>query len=572
MDKNAAAQVLEQIASFVELSGDDAKFRVRAFRNAAHAVAGFDGDFEAAVRSGELLKTRGVGKATFDVIRELVEQGRSSYLETLRSQVPPGLIDMMRIGGLGLARVKLLHAQLGISSVAELEQAAREGRLAAVPRFGRKSTDRLLRGIEYLRRTGEQYLLHHALRQAGRLAALIRAFPGVSAADVAGSVRRRLELVRDIDIAVATEDPALVADRLAALPTVREVVGRGDARFSVQFHSGVPGRIHTAPAAMFGHLLARATGSKTHLAQLQAHAASRGLGLDEHGLTRDGIAVPCPDESALYRALGMPVIPPELREGLGEVALAVDGRLPVLLERSDMQGLLHCHTQYSDGTNTVAELARGCHAAGYSYVGITDHSETASYAGGLTEADLIRQHEEIDAFNASQDDIRVLKGIEADIRQDGSLDYSVEFLRRFDFVICSIHSRFEMDKAAMTGRMLKAVDNPRTNIIGHPTGRLLLSRDPYGIDMPLVIERARERGVAIEINADPHRLDMDWRCCIDARNAGIQIPIGADAHSIAGLEYVELGVSMARKAGLTKDDVLNARSVEGFLRHASERR
>lgn len=572
MDKNAAAQVLEQIASFIELSGEDAKFRVRAFRNAAHAVAGFEGDFEAAVRSGELLRTRGVGKATFEVIRELVAEGRSSYLETLRQQVPPGLVDMLRIGGLGLSRVRLLHQKLGISSVAELEQAAREGRLSQVPRFGPKSTARLLRGIEYLRRTGEQYLLHHALRQADRLAALIRGLPGVAAAEVAGSVRRRLELVRDIDIAVASDDPALVADRLAALPTVREVVGRGDARFAVQFHSGVPARIHAAPAPLFGHLLVRATGARRHLELLQAAAAARGFTLDERGLSRDGVALACPDESSLYRALGMPLIPPELREGTTEVQLAAANRLPALLERRDMQGLLHCHTNYSDGTTTVAELARGCLDAGYSYVGVTDHSETASYAGGLTEADLIRQHEEIDAFNASQDGIRVLKGIEADIRQDGSLDYSDAFLDRFDFVIASVHSRFEMDKGAMTERMLKAVDNRHTTIIGHPTGRLLLSRDPYAVDMPAVIARAAERGVAIEINADPHRLDMDWRCCADAKAAGVQVPIGADAHSIAGLEYVELGVSMARKGGLTKDDVLNARDVEGFLDHAKNRR
>lgn len=572
MDRHAAAQVLEQIASFLELKDDDTRFRVRAFRTAAHAVEDFDGDLAAAVASGELMKVKGVGKATFEVIRELVEQGRSTYLETLRAEVPPGMVDLLRIGGLGVARVRVLRTQLGITSMADLEAAAKEGRLAKLPRFGKKSAERVLRGIEYLRRTGEQYLLHHALRQAERFAGLIRAFPGVSAAEVAGSVRRRLELVRDIDIAVATDDPGAVADRVASLPTVAAVVGRGDARFSVQFHSGAPARVHTAPAPLFGHLLVRATGSKTHLELLRAEAGRRGLTLDERGVSASGVAVPCPDEAALYRALGMDVVPAELREGGGEVALALAGKLPRLVERADMQGLLHCHTNYSDGTNTVAELARGCLAAGYRYVGITDHSETASYAGGLKEEDLLRQHEEIDAFNASQQDIRVLKGVEADIRADGTLDYSQDFLDRFDFVIASIHSRFEMDRKAMTERMLKALDDRHTAIIGHPTGRLLLSREPYDVDMDAIIARAAERGAALEINADPHRLDLDWRYCIQAKAAGIPIPIGADAHSIPGLEYVDLGIGMARKAGLTKDDVLNARDVEGFLQHAKNRR
>jgi len=572
MDRHAVAHVLEQIASFIDLKGGDSKFRVRAFRNAAHAVEDFEGDLEDAVASGELLKVKGIGKATFDVVRELVTEGRSSYLETLRADVPEGLVEMLRIGGLGMARIRLLHEKLGVRSIAELEAAARDGRLAKLPRFGPKSAERVLRGIAYLRRTGEQYLLYHALRQAGRLAGLIRSLPGVTSAEVAGSVRRRLELVRDIDIAVATADPGALADRLASLPTVREVIGRGDPRFAVQFHSGVPARIHTAPPHLFGHLLARATGSRAHLEALRRVASGRGLGLDEHGMTRGGTPIPCPDESALYSALGMPVIPPELREGSNEVELALEGRLPRLLERDDLLGLLHCHTSYSDGTNTVAELAAGCLAAGYRYVGVTDHSETASYAGGLTEEDLVRQHEEIDAYNRSQGDVVVLKGIEADIRADGSLDYSPEFLDRFDFVIASIHSRFEMGREAMTERMLRALDDPHTSIIGHPTGRLLLARDPYDVDIGALIERAAQRGAALEINADPHRLDLGWRHCIEARRAEVPISIGADAHSIAGLEYVELGVAMARKAGLEKQHVLNTRDVEGFLRHAQARR
>ena len=572
MDRHAAAHVLEQIASFLELKGDDNQFRVRAFRNAAHAVEDFTGDFAAAVTSGDLGHVKGIGSATLEVVRELVQQGRSTYLETLRAEVPEGLVDMLRIQGLGVARVRVLHKELGISTVAELEAAAKEGRLTKLPRFGKKSAERVVRGIEYLRRTGELYLIHHALRQGEQFAGTIASFPGVSAALVTGSVRRSLELVRDIDVAVAAHDAAAIAERIAALPTVKDVVGKGDARFTAHFHSGAPARVYVSEPGNFGHLAVRTTGTRAHLEALQRVAATRGVRLDEEGVWRDGQRLPCPDEATLYAALGMPVVPPELRETGAEVDLALAGKLPKLVERSDMQGLLHCHTEYSDGTTTVAELAKACHAAGYSYVGITDHSEAASFAGGLKEADLIRQHEEIDAFNRTTQNIRVLKGIEADILQDGSLDYSSDFLDRFDFVIASIHTRFEMDEKQMTARMLKALDDPHTAIIGHPTGRLLLQREPYPIDMQAVIARAAERGAAIEINADPHRLDLDWRLCIEAKEAGVPIPIGADAHSIAGLEYVDLGIGMAKKAGLTKDDVLNARDVEGFLAHAKARR
>jgi DNA polymerase (family 10) len=261
-----------------------------------------------------------------------------------------------------------------------------------------------------------------------------------------------------------------------------------------------------------------------------------------------------------------------MREGAGEVERAAAGALPRLVERGDLRGFVHCHTVYSDGASTVAELAEACRAAGYRYVGITDHSEAAAYAGGLAEEAFLRQHAEIDAFNARSTEVRVLKGIEADILPDGRLDYTPAFLDRFDFVIASVHTRLDMDERTMTARVLTALDDPHTAIVGHPTGRLLLQRDPFPLDLDAVIAKAADRGVAIEINADPHRLDLDWRHCLAAKAAGVRIPIGADAHSIAGIANVDLGIGMARKAGLTKDDVLNTRDVEGFLAHAQARR
>jgi len=572
MDRLAAVHVLEQIAAHLELRGDG-EFRVRAFRNAAHAIEDFTGDFDEAARTGALGDLKGVGPATLEVVRECLATGRSSTLEQLKGEVPPGLVEMMRISGLGVTKIRALHQRLGIATLAELEVAAREGRLAQLPRFGRKTAERILRGIEYLRRTGDSHLLHHALRQAEQLKRTIAGVPGVAQVEVAGSVRRRCELVRDVDLAVATtRPPGELAGRLAGLSGVRDVVGAGDATFTVHFDDAIPTKVYAGPPADFGHLLVRATGSRSHLDLLVLAASERGLALDASGLRRGEVRVACPDEASLYRALGLAWVPAELREGSDEVARAAAGTLPQLLERSDLRGFVHCHTVYSDGANTVAEVADACRAAGYGYVGITDHSVAAAFAGGLTEEVIARQHAEIEDFNAHHADIRVLKGIEADILPDGRLDYTPEFLDRFDFVIASIHTRLDLDERAQTLRMLRAIEDRHTAIIGHPTGRLLLGRQGYPIDMRAVIARAADLGVAIEINADPQRLDLEWRLCIEAKAAGVAIPIGADAHSIAGLSNVDLGVGMARKAGLTKDDVLNAREEEGFLEHAKRRR
>ena len=572
MDKHGAAHVLEQIADYLELKGEN-EFRVRAYRTAAQAVEAFAGDLAGAVRAGTLADVKGIGSATLEVVRECVETGRASALERLRAEVPPGLVEMMHISGLGVSKIRTIHQQLAIGTIAELAVAATDGRLAKLPRFGEKTAAKILRGIEFLRRTGEFHLLHHALRQGETFRRAVLGIPGVRAAEIAGSVRRRLELVRDVDLAVAaTIAPAEVSARIGALAGIKDVVGQGDATFAVHFDDGMASKLYVGAPGQFGHLLVRTTGNRAHLDALVRVAAARGLALDERGLTRDGALQPCPDEETLYGALGLAWVPPEMREGMSEVDRAAAGAFPRLIERGDLQGFVHCHTVYSDGTNTVAEIAEACRAAGYRYVGITDHSVAAAYAGGLAEEALLRQHAEIDAFNAGSQDIRVLKGIEADILADGSLDYTPEFLDRFDFVIASIHSRFDMDEKAMTKRVLKALDDPHTAIVGHPTGRLLLQRDPYPLDMHAVIARAAGRGVAIEINADPHRLDLDWRLCIEAKAAGVPIPIGADAHSIAGIANVDLGIGIARKAGLTKDDVLNARDMEGFLAHARARR
>ena len=571
MDKKAVAQVLEQIAAFLELKGEN-QFRIRAFRTAARAVGSFTGDLREGLEEGTLAATKGVGPATLQIVSEIVATGRASLLEELREQIPPGLVEMLAISGLGVAKIRQIHDVLDIDSVPELEAAALDGRLAKLPRFGPKTSENILKGIAYLRHASAYRLLHHASDEAEGLRAALERMPGVVQAVVAGDVRRRAEVVRDLVLVLAAEvAPGELFKRLSQLPGVHEFAGQDDRRVTLRFAGGASAQIVVTTAVNFGAVLAQATGSEAHLRDLAAHAAARNFALTGAALWRGSAFVPTPDERTYYDALGLDYIEPELREGQGEVAAAAERRLPRLLEQSDLQGLLHCHTRYSDGSNTIEQLALACRDAGYRYVGITDHSQAAAYAGGLRPDDLARQADEIDLVNQRLEGIRVLKGVEADILQDGRIDFEDAVLARLDFVIASIHTRFNMGEREMTARMLAAMDNPHLTIIGHPTGRLLLSRDPYGLDLDAVIEKAAATGVALEINADPHRLDLDWRSVRQARARGVAISIGADAHSVAGIGNVGYGVGMARKAWLGPADVLNAQPVDEFLARAARR-
>ncbi|HZE75638.1 MAG TPA: DNA polymerase/3'-5' exonuclease PolX [Gemmatimonadales bacterium] len=572
MDKKAVGQVLEQIASFMELKGDN-PFRIRAFRTAARAVSGIPGDLGQALEDGSLAGTKGVGPGTLQIISELAATGRSTLLEELREQVPPGLVEMLEISGLGVAKIRQIHEVLDIDSVPELEAAARDGRLARLPRFGPKTSENVLRGIAYLRQASAFRLSHHAAEEAEGLRRALEKLPGVVHAFVAGDVRRRSELVRDqVLVLVAEVPPAELFDRLTRLPGVHEFAGQDERRVTLRFAGGASAQIVVTTPVNLGAVLVQATGSEAHLEALARHAKTKGYDLSGAALWRGHEFVPTPGEADLYRALGLADIPPELREGRGEIEAAAAAALPALLERQQLRGLLHCHTNYSDGSNTVEEVALACRAEGYSYVGLTDHSQAAAYAGGLRGEDLARQADEVDAVNAKLDGIRVLKGIEADILVDGRIDYDDAVLGQLDFVIASIHSRFNLSAKEMTSRVLAAMDNRHVTIIGHPTGRLLLSRDPYGIDLDAVFAKAAASGVAMEINADPHRLDLDWRVLRRARELGVTISIGADAHNVSGIANVEYGVGMARKGWLGAADILNARSMDEFLAFTRARR
>lgn len=573
MDSRTAAHVLAQIGGLLELHGED-KFKSRAYHIAARAVLGTDtDDITPLYKSGELRKLPGIGAATFSVLKDLVETGDSSYFERLRENTPEGLLEMLRVPGMGTAKIRMIYEGLGVETVQELEEAARDGRLARLPRFGPKTAEKILKGIGFLKETGALLLFPHAYAEAQRVLASVLRHPDVVRAEIAGSVRRRREVIADIDIVAAcSADPATVAASFAHAPGVRSVVGAGRASVAIRYVDGTRLDLHCVEPAAFAVALWRGTGSTAHVAAVRAELEKKGLSLDGDALRRNGDTLPIAEESELLAAAGLAFIEPELREARGEVEAAAAGKLPSLVEPGDIQGVLHCHSQYSDGGATIAEMAEAARARGWKYLGVSDHSVSAFYAGGLKPDAIKRQHDEIDELNSRTKDFIVLKGIEADILADGRVDYDEHVLESFDYVIGSVHSRFSMGGAEMTERVLRALDDPHLTILGHPTGRLLLTREPYQLDMEAVIEKAAERGVVLELNADPHRLDLDWTYCHEAKKRGVRIEIGPDAHSTHGLDNVELGVAMARKGWLEKSDVLNCGSAADVIAHARRRR
>lgn len=572
MDKKEVASTLEEIAAYLELKGED-QFRVRAYQTAARAIAAFQGDLREALTTGQLAELKGVGPTTLDIVTHVLSTGTSPVLEQLRDRIPHGLVEMLRIPGLGVNKIRQIHDTLAIDSLGELETAALDGRLAKLPRFGPRTAEKVLRGIQFVRQVSEFRLLHHARQEAAALAAALAEMPGVVQATVAGSVRRWRELIRDLDFVVETDGPASgLVDRLGMAPGVREFVLQHDRAVTLRFSSGTVADVYFASAADRGFQLLRATGSGEHLVALKARAEALGLQWSDQGLMRGRTLLVTRSEHDVYDLLGLRYIPPELREGNGEVEAAEKDHLPPLIDVDDLLGFLHCHSNYSDGGSTVAEWADACRAAGYAYMGITDHSEAAAYAGGLAADRVAAQHAEIDQVNRRYTDFRVLKGVEVDILADGSLDYTAEIRATFDFIIASIHTRFGMGKREMTDRILTAMDDPSMSILGHPTGRLLLSREPYPIDLDAIFEKAAAVGVAIEINADPQRLDLDWRVARRAAAKGVTISIGADAHSVTGMEHMDLGIGIARKGWLAPNQVLNALPVDAFLERVARRR
>ena len=583
MDKNQVANLLDEIASLLELKEGSNPLEVRAYQNAARAVIGLDGDIEQLTREGKLKGVPGLGSTSIKRIEEAVETGHIALYDELVETTPPIKLEMMRIPGVGPKKINAIYNQLHVNSIPDLVQACEENKVAALPGFGKKTQDKIVQGIAFLAQHAGRFLYPVAEEEASHMYTVLKELPEIVRLQVAGSLRRRRETIGDIDMVVSVADSASedvrrkIMDVFTSQPSVQAITGKGETKSSVVLSSGINMDLRVVNDSQFPYTLHHFTGSKEHHIPLRRRALSMNMTINDYGLFKGKEPhlelVPCKDETDIYAALGMAYIEPELREDMGEIEAAVNGTLPALVQESDLQGVLHVHSTWSDGQNTIREMAEACIVRGLTYLGLTDHSKTAAYAGGLNEEDLRRQHEEIDLLNKEYAGrLHILKGIECDILRDGALDFADDVLATLDFVVASIHSLFNLSLEEQTQRMLRAISNRYVDIIGHPTGRILLGREGYALDLDAVIDVAAEHGVCIEINAHPSRLDLDWRYLHRARDKGIKIPIDPDAHVISGLDDMRFGISIARKGWLRASDVLNTMTTDALLGFFSSRR
>jgi len=552
----------------------ESPFKMRAYENAARTVEQLGSGLDEAVEAGTLTEIKGIGEALAKKITELVTTGSLGYYDELRASIPGGLLEMMRIPGMGPKKIKAVYEQLGISTLGELEHACKENRLAALDGFGAKTQQNILGGIEQLKRHAEKHLYSHASAQALAIVEALESLGTriVKRLSIAGSLRRRREVIKDIDIVAASSSPKKVMDFFTSLDGVESVIAKGDTKSSIRLDLGINCDLRVVPDAQFPYALLYLTGSKEHNVALRTRAKAKIYKINEYGLFRGERNIKCADEAAIYKALGLDFIPPELREDMGEIDAAERGELPTLVDGGDVRGILHVHSNYSDGLHTIEQLARAAKELGAEYLGIADHSQSAQYAHGLTPARVKQQHKEIDSLGNKLKGIRVLKGIEVDILRDGKLDYLPKVLETFDFVIAAVHTHFTMSSAEMTKRIIGAMRNRYVSILAHPTGRLLLSREPYAVDMDAVITEAAKLGVLLEINAHPQRLDLDWRLCKSAKERGCAFAICPDAHRIEGLRDTYYGVGVARKGWLEAKDIVNTRPAAQALRLLTARR
>jgi DNA polymerase (family 10) len=572
MDKQAIIHILEEIGTLLELQGES-PFKSRAYATGARVIASLDNaHLQELVHSGKLQTLKGIGAALAEKVSELVTTGQLTYYDTLKQQVPAGLLEMLTVPGMGPKKVKAIYDQLNITTVGELEYACHENRLVDLPGFGRKTQENILQGLDRLKQHRGRYLCHEALQAARQMLDALTAAKMTARVALAGGLRRRQEVIEQVDLVASTSQEERLRSTVATWPLVGEVLVNEPSHLSLRLPGGVKAYLHLVDEAAFPFALHALTGNQTYLAAMQAHARKRGYSLDDDGLRRGNERLACDTEEAIFSALGLSYIPPELREGLGEVEAAERGALPRLIEEQEIQGVFHVHSTWSDGMSSIEEMARTAQGLGYRYLGLSDHSQSARYANGL-EPDRVReQHRVIARVNATIDGISILKGSEVDILPDGSLDYPDDLLQQMDFVVASVHSRFNMPAAEMTARLIKAMHNPYVTMIGHLTGRLLLAREGYALDIAAIVAEAIRLGVIIELNANPHRLDLDWRHLRAAHGQGLLTSINPDAHSPDGLRDVTYGVGIARKGGLSTERVLNTRSLQDVQDWLTQRR
>jgi DNA polymerase (family X) len=583
MNKNEVTFLLEEIATLLALKEKSSVFEVRAYENAARAVSSLDGDITRLVKEGKLKGTPGLGPTTIKRIEEMIETGGSPFLEELRTSTPTVKLEMMRIPGVGPKKINAIYDQLHVTTMSELEQACKDDKVAKLPGFGRKTQDKILQGIAFIAEHSNRFLYPIAEKEAARIREALAALPEIVRLEVAGSLRRKRETVKDVDMVLSIDDNAgsdvrrKIMDYFTSQPSVKAITGKGETKSSVVLNSGIAMDLRVVGDSQFPYTLHHFSGSREHHIPLRRRALSMNMTINDYGLfkTENGKEelVPCKDEADIYAALGMEYVVPELREDMGEIEAAAKHELPTLVQESDLRGVLHAHSTWSDGQNTIREMAEACMARGYSYLGLTDHSKAAAYAGGLNEDNLRRQWDEVDALNEEfAGRFLILKGSECDILRDGALDFSDEILAQLDFVVASIHSNFNLPPEEQTKRMLNAIANPYVDIIGHPTGRILLGRAGYTLDMEAIIDAAAAHGTCIEINSDPSRLDLDWRLVRKARDKGIKIPLGPDAHTLAGIDNMRYGIGAARKGWLRASDIPNTWEVQDVLHFFQKRR
>ena len=550
------ARILAEMGTILEIRGEN-PFRCRAYHHAAEALRGVD-DLNELVVGGRLGELPGVGETIRAKVVELVTTGRLEAYERLRAETPPGLVALLRIPGLGPKKIKVLHDAIRVESLADLREAAESGTIAGLKGFGAKTEAKILEGLRFVESSGDRILQSTADRLIRPILSALRADPAVSRADPCGELRRRAETIDGLCLVFEAEDPGVVLDRIVGLPSVASVIDRQRSGAMILLDGGVACDLRGVVPAAFPIALHALTGSAGHLSALRRYAEGRGVRLVDDALIGPDGPLVIATEDALFEPLGLRPIPPELREDDGEIEAAEAGTLPDLVALSDLRGTFHCHTDWSDGGNTLREMAEAARERGLSYLGIADHSRSAAYAGGLSIDRVRRQWDEIDALNADFGaGFRLFKGIECDILADGVLDYPIEILEGFDYVVASVHSGFGQSREAMTSRIVRAVSHPLVTMLGHPTGRLLLRRDAYAVDLEAVIAAAADSGTMIEINANPHRLDLDAPHCRMARSRGVTIVVNPDAHSTNGLDDLEYGIGVARRAWLGPGDLFN---------------
>ena len=583
MTKEKIAEALEEIATLLELK-DENPFKIRAYQNAARSIEAFGASFSDLQNQETLEKIPGIGKAIAAKISELATSGGLKFLDELRAEFPAAILELFSIPGLGAKKIKALYEKLKISSISDLQAACESGRVAELPGFGETTQTKICNAIANRAKHVGSFQFGEIAAEAEQLRSDLAAQPDASQVSVAGSFRRRKEVVRDLDFIVASKSPDAITEFFCAHPFVEDLIARGPTKTSVRLKSGIQCDLRVVSNAEYPFALNYFTGSKEHNIVMRNRALNRGWTLNEYrlGLAPNlergrgdspespakkravgrlrSIAPTVPkinDEAELYRALGLGFIPPELRENCGEFEAAENGRLPRLIELENLRGTFHCHTTASDGHNSLEEMVAAAQELGLEYIGIADHSRSSVQAHGLDAARLKVQRAQIRKLQSTLSDIHVFSGIECDILRDGSLDFDDETLAQLDFVVASVHSTFNLSETDMTERVIRAISNPFVTMLAHPTGRLLLKREGYAMDIPAVIDAAAETGTWIELNAAPKRLDLDWRWWPLAKQKGVRCVINPDAHRTARLQDLWFGIGAARKGWLTKEDVMN---------------